>query len=130
MGSQTVWSEFKAFFRGLPWYWKAIIIVALPLLVAGVVIRYVLGRRSGGEVTNEMLVDHSRAQTDQAVDTFRTDEQVREERRQELRQKRDVIKTEMEKRHEEHETLMQEIAAADTGDELLALAKRIREQQP
>jgi hypothetical protein len=120
--AKTLWNRYK----GLKWYWKVLLGVFFLLAIVGV---YVLFRGRGvDDVTNEEVVAHSKAKTDEVVEAFETDERRREKQRQDLKAKRQNIKEKMEKRHEEHEGTINEIERADSAGNLLDLAARLRER--
>ena len=117
----SLWKRLKS----LPWYWKVLFGGAILLLIVGM---YLLNMfRRNDEISENMLVDRNKENTDKQIEEYVDRESKRELKRAELKIKRQEIKDEINKKKEEHKDVIRMVDSADS-DELLSIAERLRER--
>jgi hypothetical protein len=119
---ESLWSKLKA----LPWYGKLFLGVFILLAIVG--LYAIMGLKKSGEISNSLILNHSKKKTDKQVANFRTRENVREEQRQELKKKRNKIRNRAEKNHDEYRNISEQINRADTPGELQRVLEELRER--
>lgn len=118
---KSLWRRFK----DLPWYWKALLFVAVVALIALSYFWLFLRGSEIDELSEEIIVGN-KERIDKAVLSFEAGETKRIKQRKDLEEKRQEIIKERELINEGHKDIIESIDNAGTTDDLLSIADQLR----